>query len=140
MKGIVDDELRALVEVVVGASGGSVDQPLQVWVDTGFNGGLVIPRSEIERLGMPEYSSTRAILADGKQVDMPTYTCHIEWFGHVYRTQVVANDGAYPLLGTMLLSGSRSSDQLQAKDVNTRIASTNIGRARKFGFDGVVCN
>ena len=104
MNGIVDDELHALVNVVVGATGDRVDQTLQVWIDTAFNGGLVIPRSEIERLGRREYTSTPAILADGNQVDMPTYTCHIEWIGSVYRTQVVASEGQFPLLGTMLLT------------------------------------
>jgi len=75
------------------------------WIDTAFNGGLVLPRQEIERLGLSETSSTSAILADGKQVELPTYTCYLEWFGKEVRTQVVANEGATPLLGTMLLDG-----------------------------------
>ena len=104
MKGFVDDELRALVDVSIAATRGDGVQPIRVWIDTAFNGGLVISRSEIERLGLLEATSTRAILADGYQVDLPTYTCYIEWFGSVYRTQVVANDGEHPLLGTMLLA------------------------------------
>jgi len=56
-------------------------------------------------LGLKEYSSTPAILADGQQVELPTYTCYLDWFGKKYRTQVVANEGAHPLLGTMLLDG-----------------------------------
>jgi predicted aspartyl protease len=52
-----------------------------------------------------EYSSTPAILADGQQVELSTYTCYLDWFGKEYRTQIVANDGASPLLGTMLLDG-----------------------------------
>ena len=104
MKGIVDDDLRALVDVAIGATSGGEKQSVRVWVDTAFNGGLVIPRREIERLGLREATSTAAILADGQQVDLATYTCYIAWFGSVYRTQVVANDGKYPLLGTMLLA------------------------------------
>ena len=76
-----------------------------VWVDTAFNGGLVLPRKEIDALELKEYSSTPAILADGQQVELPTFTCYLEWFGNKYRTQIVANDGAHPLLGTMLLDG-----------------------------------
>lgn len=38
-----------------------------VWVDTAFNGGLVSPRDEIERLELQEYSSTPAILAVGNK-------------------------------------------------------------------------
>jgi clan AA aspartic protease len=105
VNGIVDDELRALLEVQIGSEPDGAKSTVRVWVDTAFNGGLVLPREEIERLGLQEYSSTPAILADGQQVELPTYTCHLEWFGKEYRTQLVANDGAHPLLGTALLDG-----------------------------------
>lgn len=105
MKGIVDDDLRALLEVQIGGRPNGSKLAVVVWVDTAFNGGLVLPRPEIERLGLKEYSSTPAILADGQQVELPTYTCYLDWFGREYRTQIVANDGATPLLGTMLLDG-----------------------------------
>jgi len=105
VKGIVDDELRALLEVQVGNRPNVPKLTVLVWIDTAFNGGLVLPREEIERLGLQEYSSTPAILADGQQVELPTYTCYLDWFGKEYRTQVVANEGAHPLLGTMLLDG-----------------------------------
>lgn len=105
MKGFVDDELRALLEVEIGSTRQGAKTTLVVWVDTAFNGGLVLPRQEIERLGLKESSSTPAILADGQQVELSTYTCFLNWFGKEYRTQVVANDGAKPLLGTVLLAG-----------------------------------
>ena len=104
MNGIVDDDLRALLEVQIGAVPGGVKSTIKVWIDTAFNGGLVLPRSEIERLELKQYSSTPAILADGQQVELPTFTCYLEWFGNEYRTQIVANDGAHPLLGTALLN------------------------------------
>lgn len=105
MKGFVDDELRALLEVEIGSTRRGAKTSLVVWVDTAFNGGLMLPRQEIERLGLKEYSSTSATLADGQQVVLPTFTCFLNWFGKEYRTQVVANDGAKPLLGTVLLAG-----------------------------------
>jgi len=104
VNGVVDEDLRALVEVTIGATADGVNQTIRVWVDTAFNGGLVVPRVEIERLGLREQTSTSAMLADGKQVDLPAYTCYLRWFGAVYRTQVIANEGEYPLLGTMLLA------------------------------------
>ncbi len=105
MNGMVDDKLRALLEVQVGSTPNAPKSIVRVWIDTAFNGGLVLPRHEIQRLGLKEYSSTPALLADGQQVELPTYTCHLDWFGREYRTQVVANEGAHPLLGTMLLDG-----------------------------------
>jgi clan AA aspartic protease len=107
--GIVDDQLRSLLEVLVGSSQNDVKTPLTVWIDTAFNGGLVLSRQAIEKLGLKEYSSTTAILADGQQVELATYTCYLKWFGNVYRTQVVANEGSFPLLGTMLLDGRELS-------------------------------
>jgi clan AA aspartic protease len=101
---MVDEELRALIDVALSAASGGDKTSVRVWIDTAFNGGLVIPRSEIERLGLKEASSTPAVLADGQLVNLTTFTCYLEWFGTEYRTQVVANEGDYPLLGTMLLA------------------------------------
>jgi clan AA aspartic protease len=105
MKGTVDDQLRALLEVEIGSAANGENTVVPVWVDTAFNGGLVLPRHEIDRLNLKESSSTSAILADGQQVELPTYVCYLKWFGREYRTQVVANEGSHPLLGTMLLDG-----------------------------------
>jgi len=105
VNGTVDDDLRALLEVRIGSVPNGGKSTVLVWVDTAFNGGLVLPLSIIERLGLKAYSSTPAILADGQQVELPTYTCYLDYFGREYRTQIVANEGAHPLLGTMLLDG-----------------------------------
>jgi clan AA aspartic protease len=105
VNGFVDKDLRALLEVQVGGRPNGPKLSILAWVDTAFNGGLVLPRREIERLQLQEYSSTTAILADGQQVELPTFTCYLEWFGKEIRTQTVANEGAHPLLGTMLLRG-----------------------------------
>lgn len=104
MNGIVDESLRALLDVPVAAKKNAATEPLRVWIDTAFNGCLVIPRPEIERLGLKQGSTTQAILADGNLVELETFTCYLDWFGKVYRTQVVANDGKFPLLGTTLLA------------------------------------
>ena len=117
MNGIVDADLRALLDVQVGAAPGGPKSTISVWVDTAFNGGLVLPRDEILRLGLKEYSSTPAVLADGQQVELPTYTCHLDWFGIEYRTQVVANEGSYPLLGTTLLDGHDLNVSYQRRTV-----------------------
>ena len=105
MKGIVDEDLRALIDVLIGSLPNGQKSTIVVWIDTAFNGGLVLPLEEIEKLGLQECSSTSAVLADGQHVELPTFTCYLEWFGKEYRTQVVANDGTNPLLGTMLLDG-----------------------------------
>jgi clan AA aspartic protease len=115
--GFVDDKLRAVLHVPVSASREGNRSDLLVWIDTAFNGGLVIPRKQIATLGLVQESSAEAILADGQTVPLETYRCVVDWFGNSYETQIVASDGEYPLLGTMLLDGHRLTIDYQAKTV-----------------------
>ena len=117
MNGFVDEKLRALISVPVASTNACDRTELAVWVDTAFNGGLVIPRKHIESLGLVKESSAEAILADGKTVELETYACFFDWFGATYETQIVANDGEHPLLGTMLLSGCKLEIDYEAKTV-----------------------
>ena len=117
MNGIVDESRRALVNVSVAAAKGALKQVLTAWIDTAFNGGLVIPYQQIQRLGLKQASTAQAILADGRSVDLETYTCHLEWFGEECRTQVVANDGDFPLLGTQLLADRKLTIDYRTKTV-----------------------
>ena len=117
MSGFVDDNLRALVRIQVSASGDAKREDILVWIDTAFNGGLVIPQRQIAELGLVKQSSAEAILADGHSVELETFACFLDWFGSSYETQVVANDGEYPLLGTMLLEGHRLVIDYEAKTV-----------------------
>ena len=117
MKGFVDDKLRALVRIEVSASSEAQREEIVVWIDTAFNGTLVLPRKKIAELGLVQGSSAEAILADGHTVELETFGCFFDWFGHPYHTQIVANEGEYPLLGTMLLDGHRLEIDYQAKTV-----------------------
>ncbi len=56
-------------------------------------------------------------MADGRTVALETFGCYFDWFGGPYQTQVIANDGAFPLLGTLLLSGRRLVIDYAAKAV-----------------------
>lgn len=77
------------------------------WIDTGFNGYLVMPSQLIDQIGLTKEAATDAVLADGTSVVLESYSCLIEWFGDRYRVQVVANSGSTTLLGTALLGGRR---------------------------------
>jgi clan AA aspartic protease len=118
VNGVVDESARALLDIFAAATRGAERQAITVWIDTAFNGGLVIPRRIIERLGLRQGSITQAVLADGRVVELETSTCHVEWFGGEYRTQVVANDGEFPLLGTLLLAGRKLTVDYRAKTVS----------------------
>lgn len=105
MNGIIDLFGRAVLTVEVRGISGSAGVEIEVWIDTGFTGDLVLPKKMIEELELTKSGSVDAILADGSQIELNTYTCMVEWFGSERHLEVVANDGDYPLLGVGMLRG-----------------------------------
>lgn len=115
--GIVDEKLLALIRIAVSASSNAPRKEIVAWIDTAFNGGLVLLRRQIAELGLVEESSAEAVLADGQIVELETFACFLDWFGNTYETQIVSNDGEYALLGTMLLDGRRLEVDYSMKTV-----------------------
>ena len=105
MNGQVDSFGRALVTVSSHPSDVAAAHDVHVWIDTGFNGDLVLPQQQIDDLALPESGTVKAILADGSEVTLQRYVCRINWFGELRELEVVANAGDYPLLGVGLLLG-----------------------------------
>ncbi len=105
MKGIVDNGGRSLLTVHIRSSAGANAAEVEVWIDTGFTGDLVMPQASIDALGLLQSGSVDAVLADGSQTELRTYSCVIQWFGNERNLEVIANDGEYPLLGVGLLLG-----------------------------------
>jgi len=101
VKGAVDEFGRALVRVSIRPP----ESEVEVWVDTGFNGDLVLPREVVEKLSLPASGTVKAVLADGSEVALQTFSCAVDWFGSWRDLEVVANDGVYPLLGVGMLLG-----------------------------------
>lgn len=120
MKGLVDDKLRALIRVPVSSSMDGKRKELTAWIDTAFNGGLVIPKQQIIELGLVQESAAEAILADGQSVELETYQCFVDWFGATYETQVAANESEFPLLGTQLLDGHELKVNYRDKTIELR--------------------
>ncbi len=107
MIGWVDDDRRALCEVIVRQDHQTSPTTVIAWIDTAFNGHFVFSEALIEQLGLPQEAATEAILADGSRVTLASYRCVVEWFGEQLDVQVIANDGRLPLLGTELLDNHR---------------------------------
>ena len=105
MKGVVDSGGRSLINILVASSDAPKTAEVQVWIDTGFTGDLVMPQTAIDGLGLTKSGSIDAVLADGSQTELSTYSCLVEWFGNKRSLEVIANDGQYPLLGVGLLLG-----------------------------------
>ena len=103
MIGFVDDSGRAILRISITNGGRSNRESIDVWVDTGFTGDLVVPRSIIEILKLEPSGTIDGVLADGTQTLLETYHCEIEWFGKNRSLEVIANSGEMSLLGVGLL-------------------------------------
>ena len=105
MNGFVDENGRALLPIQVQSRPDDHPIELNVWIDTGFTGELVLPQSMIESLRLQMSGTVDAILADGSAIELGTFTCFIEWFGTTRRVEVVESEGDRALLGVGLLLG-----------------------------------
>jgi clan AA aspartic protease len=105
MTGRVDTAGRALLAIAIVADGVPTGASVDVWIDTGFTGELVVPTSIIRQLGLTKSGSVDAVLADGSQIELDTYSCIIRWFGGERNLELIANDGEMPLLGVGLMLG-----------------------------------
>jgi clan AA aspartic protease len=104
MIGHVDADGRALLSITVRNPTSGATARWDAWIDTGFTGDLVVPRALLIALGLQPTSTATGILADGSQVVLDRYSCLVDWFGQQRPAEVIANDGAYPLLGVGLLN------------------------------------
>lgn len=81
-------------------------QKIEVVVDTGFTGELMLPGDLIEILGLPRVGEIRIILGDGSQADLDMYLAVIVWRDEKRIVQTLRTDGK-PLIGMSLLYGNR---------------------------------
>ena len=115
MKGHADKHNRALLTVDVRSSLSSDSAAVEAWVDTAFDGHFVFSAGLIKELALETLVETEAILADGSKVSLQTYVCYIDWFGQKIASQVIENEGKFPLLGTSLLSKQQLRVDYKAK-------------------------
>jgi predicted aspartyl protease len=117
MNGTVDPSGRALLLLPLRAAQHAEATDLIVWIDTAFDGELVIPRTQIHALGLVQSAGVEAILADGTTVTLETYECWLDWFGECRRVEVIGSEGQLPLLGIGLLLGHRLTLDYRAQMV-----------------------
>jgi clan AA aspartic protease len=80
------------------------EETLDFILDTGFLGGLALPETEIERLGLSLFGETEATLADGTTLVTYVYEARLRWGTDIMRVATLAM-GEMPLIGTSLLEG-----------------------------------
>lgn len=105
INGIVNLSLEPMVRVEVrGPTGQSAT--VDVIIDTGFFGHLLLPPSILQSLGASVVSQGDMILADGQVIRVTQYMIYIEWDGLTWPVTAIAGGGS-PLIGMALLHGFR---------------------------------
>lgn len=89
---------------VRGPDGAEMDVDLVV--DTGFTGALVLPATVVAALGLPWRSGGTAVLADGSTRQTDYYEAELEW-GAGWLAVLAMSVGPESLLGMRLLAGHR---------------------------------
>ena len=105
MTGRVNGDLQAWLTIEIVTPNGQ-PRPIEVALDTGFNGQIALPAITIQRLELSEESSRLAITATGDRVRLTTYFSTMMWHGEPRIIEVVEADSE-PLLGMELLLGNR---------------------------------
>ena len=101
MIGFVSPEFRPFIHLTVRGPHGAARE-IEAWVDTGFDGALVLPQNVIDELGLTPALTTTLQLADGSEVEFGTYEGHVVWGGIEHRVQVMTTQG-FVLVGLTLM-------------------------------------
>ena len=115
MQGWWDTELSPHIEILL-PTGEAID----VVVDSGCNGEMVLPRSLITKLGLKDDGSVFSRLADGSVIELEVYIGEILWFGQKREVRIQATDSHEGYLGTELFQGCIVELDLDANRVTFR--------------------
>ena len=100
--GSVNAQLEAWLRVLV--TNGEIVECL---VDTGFNGSLMLPRSEAVRLKLTVLGRVPIIGVGRARSIADIAELEVEWLGQTRAVEVIISDGDDALLGSLMLDGSR---------------------------------
>ena len=110
ISGWISQDLQAVVAVTLIGSAGQRES-VEVVLDTGFQGYLVLPTETIRSLGLEYPDRDGFILADGQPAQFDSYIATVIW--HDRPRLVIVLESETPLMGTFLLWGSRVCFDLQ---------------------------
>jgi clan AA aspartic protease len=76
-------------------------------VDTGFDGALLLPRTVVERLGLPVVGRLVFQVVGGTRTSAEVALAEVDWLGATRVFEVIVGEGEDALLGTEMLEGTR---------------------------------
>ncbi len=99
--GVVSSSREALIDVRF-----TGDALAECVVDTGFDGGLVLPRPFVDNLKIPVIGSLTFETVGGAKIVGQVALAVIEWLGETREVEIVISEGYDALIGTELLANT----------------------------------
>lgn len=93
------DESKPMINIYLEDS----PEPIEVLVDTGFNGELMLTKEKIEELSLVFIGDDEYMTASGDVVPTTVHIGFIKWFGRIRKIAVLATSGKLNLIGMELL-------------------------------------
>ena len=101
-EGSVNAQLEAWLRVR-----SSIGELIDCLIDTGFDGSLVLPRSQANRLNLTVLGRVPIIGVSRIRSIADIAELEVEWLGESRAVEVIISDGDDSLIGTQMLDGSR---------------------------------
>lgn len=112
LEGSFDTNLTPRIKLALAQS-----KSINIVVDTGFNGELVLPKSLLKESQFELGGTIEVELADGSEVKSEWYEGSILWFDEMQTVRAIATKSDDALLGTQMLTGCRLILDLDKNDV-----------------------
>lgn len=93
------DEGKPMIDIYLEGS----EYPIDVLVDTGFNGELMLTKEKIEELSLSFIGEDEYMTASGDVVPTTVHIGFIRWFGRTRKIAILATSGKANLIGMELL-------------------------------------
>lgn len=84
----------------------SEDATIECVLDTGFDGGLVLPRTFVSRFQIPPIGELAFEMVGGARMTAQIGLTDVEWLGELRKVEVVISEGNDALIGTELLTAT----------------------------------
>ena len=123
LEGYVDASGQPWVQLALVGSQGQV-VVCEVIIDTGFDGGLCLPRFLAEQVALYEVGTQRVELADGSQHVEPLFLGEVVFDGVRQWVDISVTQGADALLGTVLLQDCQLEIRFRSRTVVLRKEET----------------
>lgn len=99
--GSVNSSREALIEVRLNSG-----EAIECVVDTGFDGGLMLPRAFADSLQIPILGRLTFEMVGGMKMVAPVGLLAIEWLDELREIEMIVGEGNDALIGTELLTGT----------------------------------